>query len=278
VTARADSAARPGPPEIRLDGASVRYGKARALGPVSLRFPPGSFAAILGPNGAGKSTLVRALTRLVPLVEGAIFYGERDLQRLPPDAVARLVGVVPQDVWVPFPFSVLEMVLMGRTPHLGSMGLETQHDVEIARRALERLDILHLQDRAVQTLSGGERQRVLLARALAQDVPVLLLDEPTAHLDIAHQQRTLDLLAELNREGRTVLAVLHDLNLASLYCRRLVLLGGGEVTADGEPERVLTEDRLRTVYGADVVVGAHPQTGQPVVLPCAPAHLNAPAP
>ena len=156
---------------------------------------------------------------------------------------------------------------MGRSPHLGGLGLEGEADVAIARAALERLGLADLERRPIQTLSGGERQRVLLARVLAQDTPIVLLDEPTAHLDIAHQQSTLELMAELHGEGRTVLVVLHDLNLASLYCPRLILLNAGRLVADGTPREVLTAERLREVYGAEVVVVPHPQSGLPVVLP-----------
>jgi iron complex transport system ATP-binding protein len=256
---------------IQIRSLTVRYRDFTALRSLSLEFEPGSMAAVLGPNGAGKSTLARALTRLVRAAEGEIRYGDRSLERISHAELARQVAVVPQDVWVPFDYTVLEMVLMGRAPHLGALGLEGERDVSLARASLERLGLLPLQQRSFQTLSGGERQRVLLARALAQDAPVLLLDEPTAHQDIGHQRGTLDLLAALNREGRTVLAVLHDLNLASLYFPRLVLLAAGEVAADGTAETVLTEERLREVYGAEVVVAPHPQNGRPVVLPAAPA-------
>jgi iron complex transport system ATP-binding protein len=232
------------PPGIELHGVSARYGAVEALRELSLFLPSGSFTAVLGPNGAGKSTLVRALTRVIALSGGRIRYGERELGEISQAELARTVAVVPQDVWVPFSYTVLEMVLMGRAPHLGMLGWEGEEDVAKARAALERLELLHLGDRPLPNLSGGERQRVLLARALAQEAPILILDEPTAHLDIAHQQRTLELMAELHREGRTVIAVLHDLNLASLYCPRLVLLHEGRLAADGPPAEVLTESRL----------------------------------
>jgi iron complex transport system ATP-binding protein len=257
-------------PPLELRGVTVRYGDFTALRNFTLTVPPGSFVAVLGPNGAGKSTLVRALTGLSPLAAGSIRYGDRELTGHSAASLARLVAVVPQDVWVPFEYSVLEMVLMGRAPHVGFLGLESPADVKIARAALARLGLAEMEGRAVRTLSGGERQRVLLARALAQDAPIILLDEPTAHLDIAHQAGTLELLAELHREGRTILAVLHDLNLASLYCPRLVLLRRAELAADGTAAEVLTPARLLEVYGANVVVGTHPSFPRPVVLPAAP--------
>jgi len=255
------------PPGVEVRAVTVRYGAFEALRSLTLALTPGSFTAVLGPNGAGKSTLVRALTRLAPLASGEIRFGERPLSHIRRAELARLVAVVPQDVWVPFEYSVLEMVLMGRAAHLGGLGLEGKGDVERARAALGRLGLLPFQDRPIQTLSGGERQRVLLARALAQDSPILLLDEPTAHLDIAHQVSTLRLMAELNGEGRTVVAILHDLNLAALYAPRLALLSGGRLAADGSPEEVLTKEILREVYGVDVVLTRHPQAGTPVVLP-----------
>jgi iron complex transport system ATP-binding protein len=254
-------------PALQITDLSVRYGDRTALRDVSLDFPAGSFVAVLGPNGAGKSTLVRALTRLVTPASGEIRCDGRPLREWGTAELARTVAVAPQDVWAPFEYTVLEMVLMGRSPHLSGMGLESENDVFLARLALKRLELAEVEHRPIQTLSGGERQRVLLARVLAQNAPVVILDEPTAHLDIAHQQRTLSLMAELNREGRTVIVVLHDLNLASLYCPRLVLLADGRVAGDGPPDGVLTEARLSEVYDARVLVSQHPQTGQPVVLP-----------
>jgi iron complex transport system ATP-binding protein len=254
-------------PELCTRGLTVRYGERCALQEVSLEFNPGSFVAILGPNGAGKSTLVRALTRLVPPASGEVRCGGRLLKEWGTAELARTIAVAPQDVWAPFEYSVLEMVLMGRSPHLSGMGLESETDVALARNALARMGLSEVESRSIQTLSGGERQRVLLARVLAQDTPIVILDEPTAHLDIAHQQRTLELMTELNREGRTVIAVLHDLNLASLYCPRLVLLADGQVRGDGAPGEVLTEARLAEVYGAKVVVTRHPNADLPVVLP-----------
>lgn len=255
-------------PALQITDLSVRYGERFALREVSLDLPPGSFVAVLGPNGAGKSTLVRALTRLVKPDSGEIRCGGRLLKEWGTAELARTIAVAPQDVWAPFEYSVLEMVLMGRSPHLSGMGLESEAEVALARRSLARLKLAGLEARPIQTLSGGERQRVLLARVLAQDAPVVILDEPTAHLDIAHQQRTLALMAELNREGRTVVVVLHDLNLASLYCPRLVLLADGRIAGDGTSEEVLTQERLTEIYGARVLVSRHPQTGRPVVLPC----------
>lgn len=258
------------PPHLSIRGLSVRYGEYTALHELSLEVPSASFLAVLGPNGAGKSTLVRALTGVVNPAGGTVLLGEDPLQRLSAEHLARTIAVVPQDLWLPFDYTVLEVVLMGRSPHLGPLGLEGPRDVAIAREALRHLDLHELEARPLRTLSGGERQRVLLARALAQDAPILLLDEPTAHLDIAHQAAALSLLSALHRDGRTVVAVLHDLNLASTCCPRLVLLRNGRLLADGAPEQVLTGPLLREAYGAGVVLTTHPQTGRPAILPAAP--------
>lgn len=260
-------------PDLQTSELTVRYGDRPALREVSLTLAAGSFVAVLGPNGAGKSTLVRALTRLVAPASGEVRCGGRLLREWGSAELARMIAVAPQDVTAPFDYTVLEMVLMGRSPHLGGMGLESEADVALARKALARLGLADLESRPIQSLSGGERQRVLLARVLAQDSPIIILDEPTAHLDIAHQQRALELMSELNREGRTVIVVLHDLNLASLYCPKLILLAGGQVAGEGSPAEVLTEERLSAVYSTSVLVTRHPQTGRPVVLPSLAASM-----
>jgi iron complex transport system ATP-binding protein len=179
------------------------------------------------------------------------------------------VAVVPQEPALPLAFSALECVLMGRTPHLRLLENEGASDFEAARRAMERTETWEFAERPVGELSGGERQRVVVARALAQETPVLLLDEPTAHLDIGHQAAVLALMRELCREeGKAVLAVVHDLTLAAAYCDRLVLLApGGTVAAEGTPNEILQSDVLSAVYGTEVEVFAHPRTGRPVVAP-----------
>ena len=254
------------PPRIELQDVRAGYESVRALHGVSFTAEPGEFVAVVGPNGAGKSTLVKAISGVLP-VEGQVRLGDRPLGQLSPRDLATLVSVVPQDTGVPFPYTVLEVVLMGRAPHLGALGVEGPDDLRLAREALERTGITNLEARSVTKLSGGERQRVALARALAQDTPVLLLDEPTAHLDLAHQVHALEIAGELHRQGKTVVAVLHDLNLAAWYCPRVILLAGGRVVADGAPTDVFTEDRLAEVYGLRVALGAHPHTGQLTVFP-----------
>jgi iron complex transport system ATP-binding protein len=179
-----------------------------------------------------------------------------------------LVAVVPQDPVLPPAFSALDCVLMGRTPHLRLLQQEGPRDIEIARRAMLATEAWLLADRPVGELSGGERQRVVVARALAQETPVLLLDEPTAHLDIGHQGAVLDLMRTFTRrDGKAVLAVVHDLTLAAHYCDRIVVLRDGAIAAEGAPAEVLTPDLLRSVYGVSIAVFPHPDTGRPVVVP-----------
>jgi iron complex transport system ATP-binding protein len=232
---------------------------------VSLMAQAGQVLGLIGPNGAGKSTLLRAISGALAPAQGSIRLGELDLRRLSAAERALHVAVVPQGAHLPESFSVAEVVLMGRTPHLPRFGGESARDREIARQAMLRTATWALADRWIGQLSGGERQRVLIARALAQQPRLLLLDEATAHLDLKHQTATLDLARRLARSGLTVIAALHDLNLAALYTDRLALLHQGALLACDTPERVLTPDCLRQAYDVDVVVGAHPLYGTPLV-------------
>jgi iron complex transport system ATP-binding protein len=234
---------------------------------VDLRLEPGRMVGVIGPNGAGKSTLVRLLSRLLIPAGGSVQLNGRGLAHWRPAELARVLAVVPQDPELPPAFTAWEMVLMGRTPYLGWMGQESEHDRAIVRQAMEETGIYHLAHRLVSQLSGGERQRVIVARALAQQPRVLLLDEPTAHLDINHQVETLSLVTRLVRErDLAALAIFHDLNLAAQYCDELVLLNLGKVEARGAPDQVLTPPLLKRVYGTEVVVMPHPQNGLPAVL------------
>jgi iron complex transport system ATP-binding protein len=254
------------PPLLELKDLEAGYAEVAALTEVSLRIGKGEFVALVGPNGSGKSTLIRALSRGLPPRQGAVLLDGADLYHLAPRAVARRIGVVPQNGSPGFPFSVLEVVLMGRSPHLGRLSLEGRRDYDIAERCLRVTDTWHLRDRSVNAVSGGEKQRVMIARALAQEPEILLLDEPTAFLDIAHQISILDLVKELNgTQGLTVLAALHDLNLASQYAQRLLMLDHGRVVADGSPGEVITPERILQVYRTQVAVRVNPLSGRPYV-------------
>ena len=258
---------------LDVRGLTVSYagGKRKlvALRDVSLALAAGEVLGLVGPNGCGKTTLIRTVTRVVAFENGEVRLCGDDVVSLSQMEIARRVAVVPQEPVLPEAFSALECVLMGRTPHLRLLENEGARDFEVGRVAMERTDTWDLAERRLGELSGGERQRVVVARALAQETPVLLLDEPTAHLDIGHQASVLGLMQALCREeGKAVLAVVHDLTLAAAFCDRLVLLrAGGSVVAEGTPEEIVRAEVLSEVYGAAVEVFAHPRTGRPVVAP-----------
>jgi iron complex transport system ATP-binding protein len=239
-----------------------------ALRSVSFELRAGEVLGLVGPNGSGKTTFIRAVTGAVRPAAGRVMVGGRDATSLSQRELARLMAVVPQDPSLPPAFAALECVLMGRTPHLRLLQNESRHDLAIARRAMIATDTWALADRLLGELSGGERQRVVVARALAQETPVLLLDEPTTHLDIGHQAGVLQLVRRAAlTDGKAVLAVVHDLTLSAQYCDRLVMLRDGGVVASGAPAKVLDPAVLREVYGVPVDVFPHPATGRPVVAP-----------
>lgn len=240
----------------------------QALDGVSLDVAHGEIVALVGPNGSGKTTLVRALTGVVKPDGGSVRLDGADVGSLSQREIAQRVAVVPQDPALPPAFTALEAVLMGRTPHLRLLQNEGPADIAAAREAMQATATWELASRPLGELSGGERQRVVVARALAQSTPVLLLDEPTAHLDIGHQVAVLGIMRELCRSrGKAVLAVVHDLTLAAQYADRMVMLNGGRVVAEGDAADVLRPDLIREVYGVAVEVLSHPGTGRPVVAP-----------
>ena len=244
------------------------YGGTPVLRGVSLDVPAGEVVGLVGPNGSGKTTLVRAVTRVMPLRSGEARLLGDDCRALTRAELARRVAVVPQNPALPEGFTVLEIVLMGRTPHLRLLQSEGPPDLAAARRALTQTGATALASRFAHQLSGGERQQVVIARALAQEAPVLLLDEPTSHLDVGHQTAVMELVRRLCRERRlAVLATIHDLTLAALYCDRLVLLDRGTVVAEGPPDSVLRPEIIARTYGAEVAVLRHPVSGLPVVVP-----------
>ena len=239
---------------VELRGVTVELGGRAVVDRVDATVADGEWVALIGPNGAGKTTLLRALARLVPFA-GEIEIGGRPLDELGRGELARLVAVVPQEPSTPPWMTVGEYVLLGRTPHLGPLAKEGARDREAASRALGRLDLLGFVERRLGTLSGGEKQRVVVARALAQDAAIVLLDEPTAALDIGHQQQALELLDGLRVEsGLTLVAAMHDLTLAAQYADRMLLLDAGRVVADGAPPEVLTEAVIGRHYGAAIDV------------------------
>lgn len=238
--------------ELRLEGISVRLDGKPILNELEALFPPARVTAIVGPNGAGKSTLLRAILGVVPLSAGRVLLGERSVKDLDPRELARSIALVPQDTHMDFSFRVEEVVLMGRYPHLGPLERERPRDRRLMEETLGVLDLLPLRGRDVTTLSEGECQRVLIARSLATEAGVLLLDEPISHLDIAHRLRILDLLRETARRGCTVVAVLHDLDLAARHADRLLVLDGGERAGEGDPRTILETGILERVFDVRV--------------------------
>jgi iron complex transport system ATP-binding protein len=260
-----------GPDGLLAEGVSAGYGGLEAVRGVTVSVRGGEVVGLIGPNGSGKTTLVRTASRTLRPRAGRVLAGGRDLYAMPARRAARLVAVVPQELAPTFGFTVLEIVMMGRAPYLSPWGGGRPQDYRRAREAMEVAGVLHLAERAVTELSGGEKQRVVLAQALAQDAPILLLDEPTTHLDPGHVVTILETVRGLaGGSGTAVLAVFHDLNLASSYCDRLVALDAGLVVAEGPPEEVLTPGFLREVYGVEAEVHPHFATGRPVVLPGPP--------
>jgi iron complex transport system ATP-binding protein len=260
---------------LRASSVSFGYGRKRPTGrplavrEVSLEVPRRSFTGLLGPNGCGKTTLLKLLSGVLSPETGTLSLSGRPLSALPRRAVARQIAIVPQETHPAFDYTSLEMVLMGRHPHLGAFQLEGPHDVDLAMRALEATGTLHLADRAYMTLSGGEKQRVVIASALAQSGDVLLLDEPTASLDLGYQLEVASLLRRLNRDrGVTMVLATHDLNLASALCDTLVLMRDGRVLAHGATRDVLTPSAVRRIYDVDADVVFHERAGHLTVVPC----------
>jgi iron complex transport system ATP-binding protein len=249
-----------------FEGIGVEIGGRAILREVSLELERGQVVTLAGCNGAGKTTLLRVASRVLRPSAGCVRVGGRDTASLSRRELARELAVVPQDVQVAFPFRAGEVVLMGRSPHLGALGYESRSDVERARAAMERVGIAELAERSMLELSGGERQLVLIARALAQDPAVLLLDEPTAHLDLRHRIQVLALVREFAAAGRSALVVSHDLSLAARSCDRLALLAGGGVLASGPPAAVLTPENLRVAFHIEADVVTAPD-GAPLVVP-----------
>lgn len=254
---------------------SFGYGPAPVLQRVSFTVDPGGFFVIIGPNGSGKTTLLRILAGLQGGFSGRVLVQGKAVQGVPPRRLARVVSHVPQHRPESCPFSVREMVLLGRAPHLGVFGLEREADRETAEQAMRFTQIDHLADRSMDELSGGEAQRVVIARALCQEPRIMLLDEPTAALDLAHQVRIMDLMERLCRDrGMTVVMVSHDLNLAAMYGRHLLLLKEGRVLRQGPPKGVLTFETLEEAYGCVLLSEQSPLGDYPRVTPVPGRYLS----
>jgi iron complex transport system ATP-binding protein len=252
---------------IELQSVTLGYRHHAILRDVTFHVAPGELVGLIGPNGSGKSTVIRALTRIISPLRGTILLDGRDITGIPRHDLARMLGVVPQMPLLPSLFTGFEVVLMGRNPHLGAFQHEGPKEMEIAWHAMEITATQPLARKRVGEMSGGQIQCLLIARALAQETKAILLDEPTANLDIGRQVEILDLIKRLCREENlAVLAAVHDLNLAAQYCDRLVLIDDGHVHAQGTPNEVITSENISAVYGAEGCVYVHPANGLPTVL------------
>ena len=252
---------------LRLQDVSLGYRSRLILKNVNLDIMPGEMLGIIGPNGSGKSTLIKSLSRLLQPISGRIYIDGKTLNALKPSELSKIVAVVPQNAIIPDLFTSLEVVLMGRTPHLGLLRYEGEKDYAIALEAMETTDTFQLAHRIIKELSGGEKQRLLLARALAQQPKILLLDEPVANLDINHQIETLNLVNHLCHEQNLIVVIaLHDLNLAVQYCHRLAILHNHRIEHLGMPENVVNAKIIREIYGANVMILRHPVNNLPVSL------------
>jgi iron complex transport system ATP-binding protein len=249
---------------LELAGLSVDIAGRRIVSDIDISVPTGAFVGLLGPNGSGKSTILKAMYRVHRPAGGQVLLDRADLLAMRAKDAARKVAVVAQESTIEFDFTVQEMVMIGRTPHKRAFERDDHTDRAIVEQAIERVGCEHLVDRRFNTLSGGEKQRVLIARAIAQGADHLILDEPTNHLDIRYQVEILELVAGLDV---TVLAALHDLSLAALFCDTVHLLADGRVVASGAPEQVITPEIVHHAYGADVLIVEHPETGTPHLIP-----------
>lgn len=253
---------------LNIEGIDCFYDSAKILENVHFSVKTGIFLGILGPNGSGKTTLLKSISRVLKPRKGAILLDDTDVYKMKTTDVAKHMAVVPQDSAIAFSFSVFQVVLMGRTPHLRRLQSESEKDIAIAKRAMEFTGTWQLADRMVNELSGGERQRVIIARALTQEPQVLLLDEPTSHLDISNQLEIMDLLKQLCAEKKLlIVGVFHDFNLAARYCDSVILLKKGKIVAAGKTSETLTSENIKEVFGIDVIVNKHPVTNLPYVIP-----------
>jgi len=253
---------------LEIKDVDAYYGSVKILDGIDFSASHGELLGVIGPNGSGKTTLLRTISRILKPKVGTILLEGRDVQGMKDKEFSRNFAAVPQDTTINFDFSALDIVLMGRNPHLGRLELEGEEDIEIARRCMELTNCWHLAERPITELSGGERQLVIIARALTQEPKVLLLDEPTSHLDINYQIEIMELLKRLTSEEKLiVVAVIHDLNLAAQYCDRLALLHEGKIVSLGTQAQVLTAENIKNTFGADVIIKKHALTDHCFVSP-----------
>jgi iron complex transport system ATP-binding protein len=253
---------------LTINDVDCSYGSIKVLEGIRFVVKSGEFLGILGPNGSGKTTLLRSISRILKPKKGTILIGDKDIYKLKSLEVAKQMAVVPQDTPVTFDFNALEVVLMGRNPHMPRFKMESREDLAIAKNSMELTGTWQFASRPITELSGGERQRVIIARALTQEPQILLLDEPTTHLDICNQLEIMDLLKQLCQTKKLlIIAVFHDFNLAARYCDSLILLKEGKIVAVGESTKTLTTENVKKVFNVDTIVKKHPVTGSLHVIP-----------
>ena len=253
--------------KLEIENINLDYGPRSVIRDFSFQLYPGELLGLVGPNGCGKTSVIKSLSRILTPRSGRILLDGKDLRGIVRSELARIIGVVPQNPSLPETFTVFEVVILGRNPHMGLLSGETARDIAIVRQAMERTGITHLAKRRIGELSGGEKQRVTIARVLAQEPQVILMDEPTANLDIAQQMDILDLITGMCHEKNTAsLIAIHDLNIAAQYCSRIIMLKDGELYAEGTPSEVITADNVREVFGADTTIYPHPENNLPMVL------------
>lgn len=256
------------------DEISVSYGSHNIINELSFAADRGEFVGILGPNGCGKTTLLKTFSKILSPIKGTVIIEDTDINELDSKNLAKKMACVSQDTDVAFAFTVKEIVLMGRNPHIGRVSPLTENDYKIVEDAMRITNVSHLSNRFITEISGGERQRVLIARALAQQPDILLLDEPTSHLDINHQIEILSMIHDLTPRI-TVIGVFHDLSLASYFCDRIILMKSGKIIASGTPEEVITSDLIYDTFSIRMMVFRHPVSGKPYLVPEYGTHSNA---
>lgn len=253
---------------VSLNNLNWSFGNTHILKNISANIGENKFTCIIGPNGSGKSTLLKNILKILEPEENSIFVYNKDILNYKYKDLSKKIASVPQNTMIDYDFSVIDIVLMGRSPHLRRFQVEGEEDFKIARKAMEMTDTWHLRERSINTLSGGERQRVIIARALAQQSDILVLDEPISNLDIQHQINLLNITKELSiNENITIIAVLHDLNFAIQYSDYLILIHEGKIVDEGLPEEVITHDNIKRVYDIDIHIMNNPITGKPHIIP-----------
>ncbi len=251
---------------IEIQGLRCGYGPKEILRDISVKIQPGIITAVLGPNGSGKTTLMLAMTRAISSGQGAIKINGRNINDYSHTELGRNIASVAQKSEISFPYKCLSIAMMGRYPHLGTWGGYTKRDFDITLEAMKLTNCLHLADRPISAISGGEAQTVSIARALAQETDILLLDEATSHLDVARKIEIFNLMANIASKGKTVLTVMHDLNLAALYCPRMFFMKKGRIALEGATSEVFNSENLSNIYETEIKVIEHPVTGRPQAL------------